>query len=122
MRADVTVEAVGLLLDILDGAREGFTAEETRRGADFLAMTAPGRYATADTIAEEAAGLAYDELTTQFTTRINAEMRTMDAQRLTEAYRQFVDGQWTVVLVGDAGRFADQVGSLGRGPVTVVPS
>ena len=58
VRADSTVEALGLLLDILDGAREGFTEEETQAGVDFIGKTAPGRFATADTVAEEAAGLS----------------------------------------------------------------
>ncbi|MGB8383347.1 MAG: pitrilysin family protein [Dermatophilaceae bacterium] len=122
VRADVTVESVDLLIDILDTARDGFTPEETRRGADFIAKTAPGRYATADAIADEAAGLVYDGLTTEFTTALNAEIRAMDHDRLGTAYRRFVDGQWTVVLVGDAGRFVDGVRGLGRGEVTVVPN
>ncbi len=122
VRADVTVESVGLLIDILDAARDGFTPEETRSGADFIAKTAPGRFATADAIADEAAGLVYDGLTTEFTTRLNAEIRDMDHERLGTAYRRFVDGQWTIVLVGDAGRFVDGVRALGRGDVTVVPN
>ncbi|HEX7536024.1 MAG TPA: pitrilysin family protein, partial [Dermatophilaceae bacterium] len=39
VRADSTVEALGLLLDILDKAREGFTAEETQAGVDFISKT-----------------------------------------------------------------------------------
>ena len=122
VRADVTVESVDLLIDILDAAREGFTPEETRSGADFIAKTAPGRFATADAIADEAAGLVYDGLTTEFTTTLNAEIRDIDHERLGTAYRRFVDGRWTIVLVGDAGRFVDGVRALGRGDVTVVPN
>jgi predicted Zn-dependent peptidase len=122
VRADVTVESVDLLIDILDTARDGFTPEETRRGADFIAKTAPGRFATADAIADEAVGLVYDGLTTEFTTALNAEIRDIDHERLGTAYRRFVDGRWTVVLVGDAARFVDGVRALGRGDVTVLPS
>lgn len=32
------------------------------------------------------------------------------------------DGQWTVVVVGDASLYADQLKELGRGDVTVVPN
>ncbi|MGV1007016.1 MAG: M16 family metallopeptidase [Dermatophilaceae bacterium] len=120
VRADVTVESVDLLLGILDGARDGFTPEETRQGADFIAKTAPGRFATADAIADEAVGLVYDGLTTEFTTALNAEIRDIDHERLGTAYRRFVDGSWTVVLVGDAQRFVDGVRALGRGDVTVL--
>ncbi|MBK8468972.1 MAG: hypothetical protein IPL45_04045 [Actinomycetales bacterium] len=37
------------------------------------------------------------------------------------AYREFVDGAWTVVLVGDASQIRQlNVRALGRGAVTVV--
>ena len=54
---DVTVEALDILLTILDGARQGFTDVETKQGVDYIAMTAASRYATADAIADEAAPL-----------------------------------------------------------------
>jgi hypothetical protein len=46
----------------------------------------------------------------------------MDAERVGTAYRRFVDGQWTVVLVGDAAGFIDEIRELGRAAVTVVPT
>ena len=55
VRSDVTGEAVEILLGILDGAREGFTDAEVRSGVDYVAKTAPGRYATADAVADETA-------------------------------------------------------------------
>jgi zinc protease len=122
VRADSTVEALGLLLDILDKAREGFTAEETQAGVDFIGKTAPGRYATADTVAEEAASLSLEGLTTEFTTANLLALADVDAPALAGAYNRYVSGQWTVVIVGDASLYAEGVRALGRGEVTVVPA
>jgi zinc protease len=122
VRADSTVEALGLLLEILDKARDGFTAEETQAGVDFIGKTAPGRYATADTIADEAAGLSLEGLTTEFTTANLLALAEVDAARLATAYDRFVSGEWTVVIVGDAGLYAEGVRGLGRGAVTVLPA
>ena len=122
VRADVTAEALGLVLDILGRAVDGFGEEEVRSGADYLRMTAPARFATADAVADEAAMLCLDGLTTQFTTDTLAALGRLTAAELSEAYRRYVTGRWTVVLVGDATRHADAVARLGRGPVTVVPA
>ncbi len=118
VRSEVTAEALGDLLSVLDAARDGFTEQEVDQGRRYLVRTAPARYATADTIADEAAALSYDGLGTDFTNRTLLDIATMDAERLDAAYRRFVDGHWTVVLVGDA---SDLGSSLDRfGPVTVV--
>jgi len=123
VRADSTVEALDLLLGILDGGRDGFTEEEARAGVDFIGKTAPGRYATADAVADEAATMALEGLTTDFTTANLLDLATVDAERISEAYRRHVQpGQWTVVVVGDAGRYAEGVRALGRGEVSVVPN
>lgn len=122
VRGDATVESLQLLFDILEGARDGFTAEETRAGVDFISMTAAGRYATADAIADEAAGMAFDGLTTEFTTTNLHDLATIEAPRLDEAYRRFVNGSWTVVVVGDAAAYADGIRALGHGDVTVLPA
>ena len=122
VRADSTVEALGLLLDILDKAREGFTAQETKAGVDFIGRTAPGRYATADTVAEEAAGLSLEGLTTEFTTANLLALAEVDPEILAAAYGRYVDGQWTVVIVGDASLYAGGVRGLDRGEVTVIPA
>ena len=122
VRADSTVEALGLLLDILEEAREGFTEEETRTGVDFIGKTAPGRYATADTVADEAAGLSLEGLTTEFTTANLRALADVDAALLTEAYGRYVSGEWTVVVVGDASLYAEGVRGLGRGEVTILPA
>ncbi len=122
VRADSTVESLGLLLDILDKAREGFTPEETRAGVDFIGRTAPGRYATADAIAEEAAGLSLEGLTTEFTTTNLLALADVDAATLATAYSRYVTGQWCVVIVGDATLYAEGVRTLNRGEVTVLPA
>ncbi|MDF2093502.1 pitrilysin family protein [Knoellia sp. 3-2P3] len=122
VRADSTVESVKLLLEILESGREGFNEAEVRAGIDFISKTAPGRYATADAVADEAATMALDGLTTQFTTDNLLAMQALDGDALVQAYRRWVDGQWTVVVVGDAGLYADQLKELGRGEVTVVPN
>jgi zinc protease len=122
VRADSTVEALGLLLEILDKAREGFTEEETQAGVDFIGRTAPGRYATADTVADEAAGLSLEDLTTEFTTANLRGLDDVNAEALAEAYGRYVTGEWTVVIVGDASLYAEGVRGLGRGEVAVLPA
>ena len=122
VRADSTVEALGLLLDILDTAREGFTAQETKAGVDFIGRTAPGRYATADAVAEEAAGLSLEGLTTDFTTENLLALAEVDAASLAAAYGRYVNGEWTVVVVGDASLYAEGVRALDRGELTVLPA
>jgi zinc protease len=122
VRADSTVEALGLLLEILDKARDGFTQEETRAGVDFIGRTAPGRYATADIVADEAAGLSLEGLTTEFTTANLRALADVDAQVLATAYGRYVTGEWTVIIVGDASAYAEGVRGLGRGEVTILPA
>ena len=122
VRADSTVEALGLLLDILDSAREGFSPEETRAGVDFIGKPAPGRNATADTIAEEAAGLALEGLTTEFTTANLLALAHVDADGLAAAYDRYVTGKWCVGIVGDAALYAEGIRSQNRAPLTIVPA
>ena len=91
-------------------------------GLDTISQLPGCEDATADTVADEAASLSYDGLDTEFTSRNLREVAAMDAARAVAAYREFVDGQWTVVLVGDAQAFLADVQALGRGEVTVVPN
>lgn len=120
VRTEVTSAAVEATLDILEAARDGFTTEETRSGVDFLVKTAPSRYETADMIADEAIGRALDGSDTAEITAVLRDTRTLTPERLAEAYRRYVDGAWTVVVVGDASAFADDLRALGRGDLTVV--
>lgn len=120
VRTEVTSPAVAVTLDILDAARDGFGDDETRSGVDFLVKTAPARYETADMIADEAVGRALDGSDTDEVTQVLRDTRALTPARLEEAYRTYVDGTWTVVVVGDADTFVDDLRALGRGDVTVV--
>ena len=66
--------------------------------------------------------MALDGMTTEFTTETLLAMQSLDGDALAEAYRHWVDGTWTVVVVGDASLYADQLQELGRGAVSVVPN
>ena len=123
VRADVTAESLGLLVGILDGAREGFGEEEVRAGIDFIEKTAPGRFATADAVADEAAGLALEGLPLDFTTANLRAMSALTGAEVLEAYLAAVEpGRWTIVVVGDAAAIVDEIRALGLGGVTVVPA
>jgi predicted Zn-dependent peptidase len=120
VRSEVTAEATQLLLGILDGARDGFTDSELRAGTDFVARTAPGRYATADAIADESAALALERLPVDFTTTTLRDMADLDPDDLRSAYRRTVTGDWSVVLVGDADTIVPSLDGRVPGPVTTV--
>ena len=120
VRSEVTAEATQLLLGILDGARDGFTDSELRAGTDFVARTAPGRYATADAIADESAALALERLPVDFTTTTLRDMAGLDPDDLRSAYRRTVTGDWSVVLVGDADTIVPSLDGRVPGPVTTV--
>ena len=89
---------------------------------DFNRNTASARFATADAVADEAAGLSLDGLPPTFTTANLDAMGELTPEALRAAYDRFVDGQWCVVIVGDAGAYADSIRALGRGEVSVVPN
>ncbi|MGL5867228.1 MAG: M16 family metallopeptidase [Dermatophilaceae bacterium] len=122
VRSEVTADAVGILLDILDdAARDGFTDAEMRSGVDFVAKTAPGRYATADAVADETAALVLEGLPLDFTTTNLRAVAALTRDDLDGAYRRVATGAWTVVLVGDGSAIAGPLETrLGR-PVTTVP-
>lgn len=120
VRADATVESLSILAEILDPAGLTFTEDEVRAGVDFIAGTAPGRYATADAIAGEASSLLMDNLPLDFTTTNRAATLAVSAQTLTRAYSELAPERWCIVVVGDAAGFADEVRGLGLGEVTVV--
>lgn len=131
VRADATVESLRLLVELLESGCAGFAEKEVRSGVDFIAKTAPGRYATADEVADEALMMALDGRTTQFTTDNLRDLLTVDVARLEAAFARFADeagidpdrpgAGWTIVLVGDAAEHVSGIQSLGLGSVTVVP-
>lgn len=120
VRTEVTGDALAILLGILDTARDGFTDAELRAGVDYVAKTAPGRYATADAVADETAALALEGLPLDFTTRNLEAVRALGRDDLDAAYRRTATGEWTVVLVGDAARVLPQLQGQVPGEVTTV--
>ncbi|GAA2034455.1 pitrilysin family protein [Terrabacter terrae] len=130
VRADSTAESLRLLVEILESGRDGFTDKEIRSGVDFISKTAPGRYATADAIADEAVSMALDGRTTAFTTANLRDLATVDRERVQAAYDRFAGeagvgngtpgAGWTIVLAGDAGAHLRDLEALGLGDVTVV--
>ena len=120
VRSEVTGESVEILLGILDGARDGFTDTELRTGVDYVAMTAPGRYATADAVADESATLALEGLPGDFTTRNLRAVNALTLDDLDSAYGRVVTGEWTVVLVGDAAQIVPQLDGRVPGSVSTV--
>ena len=122
VRADATVESLRILTELLDPAAVAFTEDEVRSGIDFIAGTAPGRFATADAIADEASGLLMDGLDLDFTTRTREDTLTLTPGRLDAVYASLAPSRWCVVVVGDAAAYADQVAALAIGEVEVVPA
>jgi predicted Zn-dependent peptidase len=129
VRADSTVESLRLLVEILESGADGFSDQEVRSGVDFISKTAPGRYATADAIADEAVSMALDGRTTEFVTSNLRDLRTVDVARVDGAYAAFAASAgigaapgagWTIALVGDAEAHADAISALQLGDVTVV--
>ncbi|MCA1782379.1 MAG: M16 family metallopeptidase [Dermatophilaceae bacterium] len=120
VRADATVDSLRILADLLDPAQVAFTEDELRSGVDFIAGTAPGRYATADSIASEASSLLMDRLPLDFTTTTRTDTLALSVEDLTAAYAGLAPGQWCIVVVGDASEYADRVRELGIGDVSVV--
>ena len=120
VRADVTAPALAELARILTDVGAGWREEEVRSGVDYVAGTAPGRYATADAVADESASLALEGLPTSFTTANLEATRALTGEALTDAWHRVVDGRWTVVVVGDAAAIREPVEALGLGPVTLV--
>ncbi len=120
VRSEVTGEALEILLGILEGAREGFTDAELRSGVDYVGKTAPGRYATADAVADETAALALEGLPLDFTTRNLRAVAGLGRDDLDEAYRRVATGKWSVVLVGDAASVVPALEGRVGGPVSTV--
>lgn len=117
VRADATVPALAELLGILAAPGEELTADEVRGAADFVARTAPGRYLTADAVADEIVSLVSDGLEPAVVTRTLDELRELTAEQVARAWDDVRTGPgWTVVAVGDP-EHAEGLAGLGLGPV-----
>ncbi|GGK65424.1 M16 family metallopeptidase [Ornithinimicrobium pekingense] len=120
VRADATVDALRELRVILDTPGVDLTEREVREAADFLSMTAPGRYGTADAVADEIVALVSDGLEPATVTETLAQLRDLTAARVGQAWDEVRTGPpWTLVLVGDPAHL-DGAEELGFGPVSVV--
>ena len=88
-----------------------------RGAADFVARTAPGRYLTADAVADEIVSLVSDGLEPAVVTRTLDELRELTAEQVARAWDDVRTGPgWTVVAVGDP-EHAEGLAGLGLGPV-----
>src|SRR5690606_38306441 len=118
VRADATVPALTELLDILRTPGGDLREEEVRSAADFVARTAPGRYLTADAVADEIVSLVSDGLDPAPTvTRTLAELRDLRVEQVAAAWDEVRTGPgWTVIAVGDP-QHTDGLEALGLGPV-----
>lgn len=120
VRLDATGESLRLLFGILDEMRSGIRPEEAQAGVDFFTRTAPGRYATADAVADESEALALERLPRGFTTTNLRRFDGLTTSDLDAAWSQIGTDGWTVVVVTDAAAALEQVEAAGVGPVTVV--
>ncbi|MFK5584516.1 MULTISPECIES: M16 family metallopeptidase [unclassified Serinicoccus] len=120
VRSDATLPATEQLLSILDVAGAELTTREVREAADFTAMTAPGRYLTADAVADEIVSLVGDGLEPGTVTRTLAQLHDLTRDQAAAAWDEVRRGPgWTVVAVGDPEQI-DALADLGLGPVRVV--
>jgi zinc protease len=122
VRADATVEALTALGEVLALTGADLTDAEVRHAADFVGKTAPGRFATADAVADEVVRLALDDLDVDTVTRTLEQVRTLTRPQVAAAWDEVREGPgWTTVVVADACRHAEGLASTGFGEVTVVP-
>lgn len=97
-----TAEAVQEMVRLLRSVDDGIEERDATEARDYALLTAPMRYATAQVVAHEAAVLALDGLTPEYTTRTLAELAELDAAAMVDAWRRWSGGRWVMVLVGDA--------------------
>ena len=97
-----TAEAVGEMVRLLRSVDNGIEEKAATEARDYALLTAPMRYATAQVVAHEAAVLALDGLTPEYTTQTLAGLADLDAEAMLTAWRRWSGGRWVMVLVGDA--------------------
>ncbi|KUG59373.1 hypothetical protein AVL62_06775 [Serinicoccus chungangensis] len=120
VRADATLPALEETLRILGAPGESLGQQEVREAADFVAMTAPARYLTADSVADELVSLVGDGLGPEAVTRTLREVHDLTTERAAQAWDEVRTGPgWTVVVVGDPDAIAP-VADAGLGPVRTV--
>lgn len=107
-----TAEAVQEMVRLLRSVDDGIEERDATEARDYALLTAPMRYATAQVVAHEAAVLALDGLTPEYTTRTLAELVELDAAAMVDAWRRWGGGRWVMVLVGDASVWAEGLAGL----------
>lgn len=120
VRSDVTAPALERLVAILEEARAGFAEGEVRAGIDFITRATPGRWGTADVVAEETAGLALEDLPWDFPQRTLERTLDLTPQDLSQAWSEIGREGWAIVVVGDAEAQEEPLRALGLGDVSVV--
>lgn len=119
VRADATLPALQETLRILDTPGSELGEREVREAADFVAMTAPARYLTADSVADELVSLLADGLGPDTVTSTLRQLRELTREQAARAWEEVRTGPgWTVVVVGDPEAIAP-VMDAGLGPVQV---
>lgn len=123
VRADATMPALQALSEVLAVTGEDLGEAEVRHAADFVARTAPGRYATAAAVAGQVTQLALDDLDVDSVDDTLAQALGLTRDAAAAAWEEVRGGPgWSLVVVGDSEHtpMAD-LEALGWGPVTVVP-
>lgn len=123
VRADATVPALRALTEVLAVRGADLGDAEVRHAADFVGRTAPGRFATADAVADQVIRLALDDLELDTVDETLAQILRLTRDEAAAAWEDVRSGAgWTVVLVGDAEHApVAELEGLGCGPVAVVP-
>ena len=120
VRTEVTAEALDLLRGILADTVNGFSRAELATGVDFITRATPGRWATADVIADELSALTLERLPMDFPSLTLRAMRRLAPDQVTEAAAAVASSVCSTVIVGDADAIIDDVRALGIGEVHVV--
>lgn len=120
VRSEVTAESLDLILGVVDGAREGFPRAEIAKGVDFITRATPGRWATADAVADETAALAVEGLPWDFQQRTLEAMARLGPDDLASAMAGLAPEGWATVIVADAEQVVPGIEALGVGTVEVV--
>ncbi|OLT28574.1 hypothetical protein BJF82_03125 [Kytococcus sp. CUA-901] len=107
-----TAEAVHEMVRLLRTVRDGIEERAATEARDYALLTAPMRYATAQVVAHEAAVLALDGLTPEYTTRTLAQLADLDAAAMVQAWRRWSGGRWVMVLVGDTSVWGEGLAGL----------
>ena len=106
-RTDVLADAVLEARRLLDVSSAGFTADEVNEAVNYITGVSPLRYATADSVVDQAALQVLTGLDIDYVDRHLANVRAVTAESATTAYTDVVDTTGlTMVVVGNADELA----------------